>query len=191
MNTSLAISVEGNSFLFVGTSNSVDKVVKAVIKVLIVVKLIFFSFQYILTSDSGNITSIYSMSVSSAVTALSWSPAVDYVYATAGNQVRLVSRYTLTPLTPLLSQLILCQVVRLPLETCSSSVTCNSCVTNGDPLCGWCSVENKCSRRTQCQDNTGTRRYLTQGEQTSCTDTVMFDPPQFVSEIQSVPYQVS
>ena len=35
--------------------------------------------------------------------------------------------------------------MRFPLETCSSSTNCSSCVTNSDPLCGWCSVENKCS----------------------------------------------
>ena len=85
----------------------------------------------------------------------------------------------------------LCQVVRFPLETCSSSANCSSCVTNGDPLCGWCSVEGKCSRRSQCQNNNETMRYLTQGDQSNCMNTVMFNPLQFVSEIESVPYQVS
>ena len=35
--------------------------------------------------------------------------------------------------------------MRFPLETCSSSTNCSSCITNSDPLCGWCSVESKCS----------------------------------------------
>ena len=81
--------------------------------------------------------------------------------------------------------------MRFPLETCSSSANCSSCVTNSDPLCGWCSVESKCSRRSQCQNNNETMRYLTQGYQNSCMNTVMFDPPQFVSGVKSVPYQVS
>ena len=88
---------------------------------------------------------------------------------------------TLTPL----------QVIRFPLETCSSSANCSSCVTNGDPLCGWCSVESKCSRRSQCRSNNETLRYLTQGNQSNCMNTVTFDPIQFMSEIESVPYQVS
>ena len=41
--------------------------------------------------------------------------------------------------------------MRFPLETCSSSTGCSSCVTNSDPLCGWCSVESKCS--TACSTN--------------------------------------
>ena len=33
---------------------------------------------------------------------------------------------------------------------------CSSCVTNGNPLCGWCVVENKCSRQSQCQNGNST-----------------------------------
>ena len=85
----------------------------------------------------------------------------------------------------------LCQVIRFPLETCSSSANCSSCVTNGDPLCVWCSVESKCSRRSQCRSNNETLRYLTQGNQSNCMNTVTFDPLQFMSGLESVPYQVS
>ena len=131
------------------------------------------------------------MPVSSPVTALSWSPAVGYVYATVGNKVyqhacSSSQHYIARALSPLI-----CQVMRFPLETCSSSANCSSCATNGDPLCGWCSVESKCSRRSQCQNNNETMRYLTQGNQSNCMNTVMFVPLQLVSGIESVPYQVS
>ena len=84
-----------------------------------------------------------------------------------------------------------CQVIRFPLETCSSSANCSSCVTNGDPLCGWCSVEGKCSRRSQCRNSNETMRYLTQGNQSNCMNMVVFDPLQFVTGRESVPYKVS
>ena len=151
----------------------------------------FSSSQYLLTGIFRT-TLLHSMSVSSEVTALSWPQGREYVYATAGNQVRLIIykiHFVSSWLT--ISLMYFCQIVRLPLEMCSSSVTCNSCVTNGDPLCGWCSVEGKCSRRTQCQNNNDTRRYLPQGEQSNCCDIVMIDPLPFVTELQSVSYLVS
>ena len=42
------------------------------------------------------------------------------------------------------------QVFLYPLETCSTVSTCVEC-TEAGPLCGWCTVENQCSRRSQCQ----------------------------------------
>ena len=42
---------------------------------------------------------------------------------------------------------------RLPVEECSNFTDCSACITNGGLLCGWCSVENKCSRRPQCANS--------------------------------------
>ena len=84
VNTSLAISVEGNLFLFVATANSVEKVSVTIIYH----QYIGYSYpQHLFTAGSSGTTLLYSMAVSSPVTALSWSPAADYVYATVGNQV--------------------------------------------------------------------------------------------------------
>ena len=33
-----------------------------------------------------------------------------------------------------------------------SHLSCSSCISAGNPMCGWCVVENKCSQRTQCRD---------------------------------------
>ena len=38
------------------------------------------------------------------------------------------------------------------MEECASNLNCSSCVTEDNPLCGWCVVENKCSRQSQCRD---------------------------------------
>ena len=85
VNTSLAISVEENLFLFVATANSVEKVSVTIIYHQYIG---YSSSQHLFTAGSSGTTLLYSIPVSSLVTALSWSPAVDYVYATVGNQVR-------------------------------------------------------------------------------------------------------
>ena len=45
------------------------------------------------------------------------------------------------------------KVHRLPVEECSNFTDCSACITNGGLLCGWCSVENMCSRRPQCANS--------------------------------------
>eukprot|EP00731_Ephydatia_muelleri_P030187 Em0021g710a len=45
-------------------------------------------------------------------------------------------------------------VIQVPFEQCSNFIGCLSCVVNVNPLCGWCTVEQKCSRRSQCQNST-------------------------------------
>ena len=52
-----------------------------------------------------------------------------------------------------LCPLALPQVHRLPVEECSNFTDCSACITNGGLLCGWCSVENTCSRRPQCANS--------------------------------------
>ena len=61
-----------------------------------------------------------------------------------------------SPLSPhnhALCPLALPKVHRLPVEECSNFTDCSACITNGGLLCGWCSVENKCSRRPQCANS--------------------------------------
>ena len=52
-----------------------------------------------------------------------------------------------------LCPLALPQIHRLPVEECSNFTDCSACIANGGLLCGWCSVENKCSRRPQCANS--------------------------------------
>ena len=52
------------------------------------------------------------------------------------------------------------QVIRLPVDDCLSQTNCTSCLSNGNPLCGWCVVENKCSRRSECSNSDLTSRWL-------------------------------
>ena len=104
---------------------------------------------------------IDSTSLSSAVTALSWSPGSDFVYVATEAA----------------------EVVSVPLENCSSYLTCNECAASLDPLCGWCSVEAKCSRVIDCQNSDMNGRYIENGQTGNCFDTVTVDPTEFITDL--------
>ncbi|XP_070557364.1 plexin-A2-like [Ptychodera flava] len=45
------------------------------------------------------------------------------------------------------------QITRIPVENCGQYTDCEECTSAngvGDPYCGWCSLENKCSRKAKC-----------------------------------------
>ena len=112
---------------------------------------------------------------SKEVKALSHASGSDYVYALTEDEVsgymysypcypavvnaftsKAVFQHSAYPFTSLLlqpSSTTLPQVHRLPVEECSNFTDCSACITNGGLLCGWCSVENKCSRRPQCANS--------------------------------------
>ena len=74
--------------------------------------------------------------------------------------------------------------MQIPLEMCSEMTTCEACT--GDeafPLCGWCTVEDKCSRRSQCQNYTEEGRWVKNTEQ--CIS-VTVSPSQFVLETPTI-----
>eukprot|EP00731_Ephydatia_muelleri_P030200 Em0021g723a len=58
-------------------------------------------------------------------------------------------------------------VIEVPIEQCSNLTGCLSCVVNVNPLCGWCTVEQKCSRRLQCQNSTLAGSWLQGGRASS------------------------
>ena len=43
------------------------------------------------------------------------------------------------------------KVIKIPITDCSFHQNCTSCLESGNPLCGWCLLENKCSRNVECQ----------------------------------------
>ncbi|XP_064632633.1 plexin-A2-like isoform X2 [Lineus longissimus] len=63
-----------------------------------------------------------------------------HLYATAGNKV-----------------------VKMRVTDCSRHLTCDTCLGSGDPYCGWCSLEKKCSRRGLCGHSDMPLRWLGKG----------------------------
>ena len=51
------------------------------------------------------------------------------------------------------------QVYTVPVVNCTRSDSCVECVDfYPNPLCGWCTLEQKCSRQSQCQNSHLTKR---------------------------------
>ena len=129
------------------------------------------TFQYISrnqnlsNSERYNTTSI----TDTSITSLQWSLGSEYVYGLTSRQVshdhnnvdNIIHYYTI-------------QVIAIPVEDCESFRECTSCTGLGDPLCGWCSIEKKCSRRSECSNNNETRRWIQ--DQTMCMGTFAISP---------------
>ena len=109
-------------------------------------------------------------SLSSSVKSLTYSRGSDYVYVVTGTAVSSCKYYSYSAHTCMYAHAhvrtrarliyLTLQVYRLPVEDCSNFTDCSSCTTRGGRLCGWCSVENKCSRRSQCSNNTSSLRWV-------------------------------
>ena len=52
------------------------------------------------------------------------------------------------------------QVIQFPIAECAPLLDCIRCLGNGNPLCGWCVVENKCSRISECQNSDDSARWI-------------------------------
>ena len=70
------------------------------------------------------------------------------------------------------------QVIQIPITNCSSRTDCSGCLGNGNPLCGWCVVENKCSQESECQ-NPETRWVRAAGTNTGQCTAISISPQQF------------
>ena len=42
--------------------------------------------------------------------------------------------------------------MKIPVADCTSHINCTSCLGDGNPLCGWCLLENKCSQKEECRN---------------------------------------
>ena len=52
------------------------------------------------------------------------------------------------------------ELLRIPVSDCERHETCNQCVSDRDPLCGWCSVQNSCLRQSLCYNSLLTYRWI-------------------------------
>ncbi|XP_067613977.1 plexin-A2 isoform X3 [Eurosta solidaginis] len=70
------------------------------------------------------------------------------------------------------------EVAKVKVYDCTDYTTCAGCLGARDPYCGWCSLENKCSPRSNCQDNANDPLYWISYKTGKCTTITSVVPHQ-------------
>ncbi|XP_016996293.1 plexin-A2 isoform X1 [Drosophila takahashii] len=70
------------------------------------------------------------------------------------------------------------KVSKVKVFDCSDYKTCGECLGARDPYCGWCSLENKCSPRSNCQDDANDPLYWVSYKTGKCTTITSVVPHQ-------------
>ncbi|XP_075691454.1 plexin-B3 [Rhinoderma darwinii] len=61
------------------------------------------------------------------------------------------------------------KVSRLPVAECSSFASCDVCLGAGDPFCGWCVLQGRCTEKRQCAESNEANHWLWSfDDQTPC-----------------------
>lgn len=61
------------------------------------------------------------------------------------------------------------RVSKIKVHDCTVYATCAQCLGAKDPYCGWCSLENKCSLRSSCDDNSNDPLFWVTYKAGKCT----------------------
>ncbi|XP_043223857.1 plexin-A2-like isoform X2 [Amphibalanus amphitrite] len=70
------------------------------------------------------------------------------------------------------------KVSKVKVQECHQYTTCSECLGARDPYCGWCSLENKCSIRSDCQDAAKDVLYWINYKSDRCTTIESVSPHQ-------------
>ncbi|KAI9519714.1 hypothetical protein NQZ68_025853 [Dissostichus eleginoides] len=68
------------------------------------------------------------------------------------------------------------KITMVPVQTCLQKTDCQSCVELRDPYCGWCVLEGRCTRRSECRRAEEKNGWLWSPRQL-CVKIVSFYPP--------------
>uniref|UniRef100_A0A4W5NEG8 Plexin B2 n=1 Tax=Hucho hucho TaxID=62062 RepID=A0A4W5NEG8_9TELE len=68
------------------------------------------------------------------------------------------------------------EITKVPVQTCHLKTDCQSCVSPWDPYCGWCVLEGRCTRRSDCRRAEEKNGWLWSPKQ-QCVKIVSFNPP--------------
>uniref|UniRef100_A0A8C4HT78 Plexin b2b n=1 Tax=Dicentrarchus labrax TaxID=13489 RepID=A0A8C4HT78_DICLA len=68
------------------------------------------------------------------------------------------------------------KITKVPVQTCLQKKDCQSCVELRDPYCGWCVLEGRCTRRSECRRAEEKNGWLWSYRQ-QCVKIVSFYPP--------------
>uniref|UniRef100_A0A8B9L769 Plexin B2 n=1 Tax=Astyanax mexicanus TaxID=7994 RepID=A0A8B9L769_ASTMX len=67
-------------------------------------------------------------------------------------------------------------ITKVPVQACEQETNCNSCVKLRDPYCGWCVLEGRCTRKTECGRGEEKNGWLWSPNQ-QCVTIQAFEPP--------------
>uniref|UniRef100_A0AAQ4P2Z2 Plexin b2b n=1 Tax=Gasterosteus aculeatus aculeatus TaxID=481459 RepID=A0AAQ4P2Z2_GASAC len=67
------------------------------------------------------------------------------------------------------------KITKVPVQTCLQKKDCQSCVELRDPYCGWCVLEGRCTRRSECRRAEEKNGWLWSPKQ-QCVKIVSFYP---------------
>lgn len=70
------------------------------------------------------------------------------------------------------------KVSKVKVHDCTVFQTCGDCLGAKDPYCGWCSLENKCSLRSNCQDDSSDPLFWVSYKTGKCTTIMNVSPHQ-------------
>lgn len=70
------------------------------------------------------------------------------------------------------------RVSKIKVHDCTVFNTCAECLGAKDPYCGWCSLENKCSLRSSCDDNSNDPLFWVTYKNGKCTTITSVVPHQ-------------
>uniref|UniRef100_A0A8C8E3I8 Plexin b2b n=1 Tax=Oryzias sinensis TaxID=183150 RepID=A0A8C8E3I8_9TELE len=79
------------------------------------------------------------------------------------------------------SRLVILQITKVPVQTCLQKTDCQSCMDLKDPYCGWCVLEGRCTRRSECKRAEEKNGWLWSPAQ-QCVKIASFSPPNFSRE---------
>nr|ACM48165.1 plexin B2b short isoform [Danio rerio] len=68
------------------------------------------------------------------------------------------------------------KIVKVPVQACHLKQDCQSCVAQKDPYCGWCVLEGRCSRRSECSRAEEKHGWLWSPNR-QCVKIISFHPP--------------
>lgn len=70
------------------------------------------------------------------------------------------------------------KIFKVKVQDCTEYTNCLTCLGAKDPYCGWCSLENKCSLRSNCQDAAKDPLYWISYKSGRCTTITQVTPNQ-------------
>ncbi|KAF0310703.1 Plexin-B [Amphibalanus amphitrite] len=78
------------------------------------------------------------------------------------------------------------KVTLLRLQTCEQYTNCTECLQTGDPYCGWCSLEKRCTVRSECgKADSSSPRWLSIDAGQQCIDMERIEPQHIAIDQQA------